>query len=60
MGQLRHLVAIAAQTRRTPGFGKSPLSGYNIFTRGHVLETAKGRVPSPLAGLTSIPGLIDD
>jgi hypothetical protein len=50
MGQLRHLVTIAAKTRRTPAFGTSPSTEGIIFTRGHVLETAKGRVPRQLAG----------
>jgi len=60
LGQLRHLVAVAARTRRTPAFGTSPSTEYIIFTRGHVLETAKGEVPRRLAGLTSIlSGLID-
>jgi hypothetical protein len=60
LGQLRHLVAIAAQTRHTPAFGTSPSTEYIIFTPGHVLETAKGHVPRQLAGLTAIlSGLID-
>ena len=61
LGQLRHLVAIAAQTRHTPAFGTSPSTEYIIFTRGgHVLETAKGDVPRQLAALTdSLSGLID-
>jgi hypothetical protein len=60
LGQLRHLVAIAAQTRDTPAFGTSPSTEYIIFTRGHVLETAKGHVPRQLAALTAIlSGLID-
>ena len=60
LGQLRHLVAIAERTRQTPAFGTSPSTEYIIFTRGRVLETAKGRVPRRLVGLTGIlSGLID-
>jgi hypothetical protein len=60
LGQLRHLVAIAAATHQTPAFGTSPSTEYIIFTHGHVLETAKGHVPRELAGLTAIlSGLID-
>lgn len=55
MGQLRHLVAIADRVRRTPSLGSlTPSTEYMIFTAGHVLETAKGRVPPELAGLTGI------
>jgi len=60
LGQLRHLVAIAAATQGTPAFGTNPSTEYIIFARGHVLETAKGSVPRRLAGLTDIlSGLID-
>jgi hypothetical protein len=60
LGQLKHLVAVAAQTRGTPAFGTSPSTEYIIFAPGHVLETAKGHVPRRLAGLTAIlSGLID-
>jgi len=61
MGQIRHLVAIANRVRRTPSLGSiSPSTEYIIFTGGHVLETAKGRVPPELASLTGIlSGLVN-
>lgn len=43
-----------------PQLGTSPSTEYIIFTRENVFETAKGRVPRQLAGLTNIlSGLIN-
>lgn len=55
LGQIRHLVAIADRVRNTPSLGsETPSTEYILFTGGHVLETAKGRVPPDLATLTGI------
>lgn len=51
-----HKVAVS----HAPQLGTSPSTEYIIFTRGNVFETAKGRVPRQLAGLTNIlSGLIN-